>query len=73
MTEQLAELTEESELLRKRHDQARLELQEATTKLAVLTQYFKDKELELQRWGRFIYPFLYSPVGSCCLLAAKIV
>ena len=39
MTEQLAELTDESDLLRKRHDQARLELQEATTKLSVLTQY----------------------------------
>ena len=43
------ELKAESDLLRKKHDQARSELQEATTKLSVLTQYFKDKELELQR------------------------
>ena len=49
MTEQLDQLKEESELLRKRHDHSRAELQEATTKLSVLTQYFKDKELELQR------------------------
>ncbi len=45
----MARLRKENEKLQKGHQQAEKKSQEASTKLSVLQQYFKEKEVELQK------------------------
>ncbi len=45
----MAKLRQENEKLQKGHQRAEKQSEEASTKLSVLQQYFKEKEIEMQR------------------------
>ncbi len=48
--ESTAKLTTENERLKEGHRSAEQKSTEASTKLSVLQQYFKEKEVEMQKW-----------------------
>ena len=47
--DEVAKLRQETEKLQKGHQKAEQKSIEASTKLSVLQQYFKEKEVELQK------------------------
>ena len=49
LEDQVQHLKEEAQRLKQGHQQAEKHSQEAATKLNVLAQYFKEKEIEMQR------------------------
>ena len=49
LTVEMEGLRREMENLREGHQRAQLQSQESSTKLSVLTEYFKQKEVELQK------------------------
>ena len=48
-TDHMQELKRENEKLQVGHQSAQQQSQEATTKLSVLSEYFKEKEVQLQQ------------------------
>ena len=49
ISDEVAKLRKENEKLQKGHQKAEQKSVEASTKLTVLQQYFKEKEVELQK------------------------